>query len=154
MIRLAVSPLLIALGVALTAHFLALAWADWAACFEDAAGQTSLAYRKYLVNLLSHPGMAILTLGAPFLPFLLVAPFLRAPKRLVWQWIGIGTTIAVLALLLSGLSSAQTCPDEGNLSEYGIPELIPMVFGGGVGFTIFLVVTYIGSIRDARGSAC
>jgi hypothetical protein len=97
--------------------------------------------------------MAALTLGAPFLPFLVLAAFLRAPERIFWQWIGIGATIASCLLLLSGIASGQECPNEGRLTEYGIPELIPMVIGGGMGFVICLVVTYIGSIRHSRRKA-
>jgi hypothetical protein len=153
MIRLAVSPLLIGLGIALTAHFLASAWADWSMCFKEASGENPSAYWEYLSDLVSHPGMAVLTLGAPFLPFLLVAVFLTAPGRIFWQWIGIGATIASCLLLVSGIASGQECPDEGRLTEYGIPELIPMVLGGGMGFAICLIVTCIGSIRHSRRKA-
>jgi hypothetical protein len=153
MIRRAVSPLLIVLGMALTAHFLALSWAEWVTCFEDQARQNSSAYREYIVDLLSRPGMALVTLGAPFLPFILVALFLRAPERLVWQWIGIGFTTAFLAIVMIDIPSGRPCPDEGQIAEYGVPELLLMVLGGGVGFAVCLVVTYIGSIRHARRKA-
>lgn len=153
MIRLAVSPLLIGLGITLTAHFLASAWTDWSICFKEPTSENSSAYWDYLSFLLFHPGMAALTLGAPFLPFLLLAAFLRAPERIFWQWVGIGATIAGCLVLLSGISSGQACPDEGRLTEYGIPELILVVIGGGMGFAICLVVTYIGSIRHSRRKA-
>ena len=151
MIRLAISPLLIALGMALTAHFLALAWADWTACFKVLSGQNATPYWDYLTSLLSLRGMAALTLGAPFLPFFLVALFIRAPERLFWQWVGLGITIGVLAIVLSGL--IQSCPDEGTPSEYGIPELAPIIIGLVVAFPVCLVVTYIGSVRHARRNA-
>lgn len=150
MIRLAVSPLLIAFGMALIAHLLSLIWADWVTCFEDAAAQDSSPYWEYLSKLASHPAMAALSLATPFLPFMLVAPFFRAPERLFWQWIGIGTTIATLVFLISGVRSARTCPDDRIPAEFGIPELIPMVLGGATGCAVFLVVTYIGSVRHAR----
>lgn len=153
LIRLAVSPLLIALAMALTAHLLAMAWVDWVACFEGEARQSSAAYREYITYLLFNPGMAALTLGAPFLAFALVAVVVRATVRLLWQWIGIGITSAINTLLVVGISSQQACPDEGLPSEYGIPELIPMVMGGGMGFAVCLIVTYIGSVRHARRNA-
>lgn len=150
MIVRAVSPLLIILGMALSAHLLALTWSEWVACFEDDARQNSSAYREYLGDLLSHPWMALVTVGAAFLPFLLVTLFLRASERLVWQWVGIGITTAFVAILIIGISSGTTCPDEGQIAEYGVPELLLMVLGGGVGFIVCLVVTYIGSLRHAR----
>ncbi len=150
MIRLAVSPVLIALGAALTAHFLAINWVDWSACFEDAS-RTS--YRDFWNSLMSHWGLSALTLGAPYLSFLIVAVFLRASERLVWQWIGIGITTAFLATLLIGVSSGTTCPDEGRIAEFDGPELLLMVLGGGVGFAVCLVVTYIGTVRHARRNA-
>lgn len=146
-IRQAVSPALIMLGMALNAHFLAMAWVDWSACFETSPKQAS-PYRDYLTDLLSNWGVAVLTLVPPFLPFLLVSVLVRAVERLFWQWVGIGITIIVLSFVLSGIS--HPCPDEGDLAKYGVPELIPMFLGGPLGFLACLVVTYIGSIRHAR----
>ncbi len=149
MIRLAISPLLIAFGMVLILHFLAAAFAAWANCPNPAAEPTASQYWRYATGLLSSLPMAGLTLGAPFLPFILAAMFMREPERLYWQWVGIGITIGVLALFFSGSPSGRTCIDEG-INDFGIPELVPMMIGLVIGFPVFLVVTYIGSIRLAR----
>lgn len=151
MMRQAVSPLLIALGMALIVHFLALAWADWAGC-GIATDKAISPYADYTIYLLSNWGMAIPTLVVPFLPFIITAIFLRAPERLYWQWAGIGITIAVLVFVLSNLGTGQVC-DPDAPDEYGIPELAPIIIGLFVGFPICLLVTYIGSVRHARRTA-
>jgi len=150
MIRLAVSPLLIAFGMVLTVHFLALNFAAWANCF--ATDPSVSKYWGYLTSLLSSFPMAGLTLGAPFLPFILAAMFMREPERLYWQWIGIGIIIGIiiglLVLVMHDLPTG-TCLNEG-ISEYGVAEIVPIMIGVFVSFPVFLVVTYIGSIRLAR----
>jgi Na+(H+)/acetate symporter ActP len=151
MIRLAVSPALIAAGMALIVHFLALAWSDWASC-GTAVDKPISPYMDYTVSLLSNWGLAIPTVVVPFLPFIITAMFLRAPERLYWQWAGIGITIAVLVFVLSNLGTGQVC-DPDAPSEYGIPELAPIIIGLFVGFPICLLVTYIGSVRSARRAA-
>jgi hypothetical protein len=148
MTRLAVSPLLIVIGMALIVHFLALAWTDWASC-ATSTDKAFSPYRDYATYFLSSWGMAVPTLGVPFLPFIITALFLRAPERLYWQWVGICITVSVLVFVLSNLSNGQTC-DSGTPSEYGIPELLPMIVGVIVSFPVCLVVTYIGSVRHAR----
>ena len=143
---------MILLGMALIAHFLAITWADWSACFNRSVNHLSTPYRDYLASLLSNWwGLAVPTLGVPFLPFMLTATAIRAPDRLYWQWVGISITIGVLALALSGPN--QPCPDEGVLAKYGIPELSPIIIGLVVAFPVCLVVTYIGSVRHARRKA-
>jgi hypothetical protein len=148
MTRLAVSPVLIAFGMALIVHFLSVSYAEWARCFSEAVDLPS-PYRDYATYLLSNWSMAALVLGIPFLPFIVATAVLRAPERLYWLWIGILITIAVLVLALSNLASGQAC-DPDTIREYGIPELTPMIIGLIVSFPVCLIATYIGSVRHSR----
>jgi hypothetical protein len=102
--RLAVTPVLIALGVILLWHIIIADQTAYEACMDQngSAAFATAIYWNSLSNALETPWAVIQTaiLACAFLPFIIAAIFIRDQLRLKLQWVGITAVFFIIFFLL------------------------------------------------------
>jgi hypothetical protein len=135
-IRLAVTPLFILFATGLVLHYQIDIMADFYSCaYHDGSISFKTAeYWKIVTEtaITWQTSISIISFGIPVLPFAIAAFFIRAPKRLYWQWAGLVIIICGLYALFSSPQTPGWC-----LEGEFIPGFILLVL---IGFLIFVTL--------------